>query len=108
MYSPKLVKGRIKNTNSPLDGHEFYFTQWDYDNYDSWHLAFWDKGDEERDNALFKIIYDSDVAAGGCTYDNWEELKAAWEAGEWESDGPLCFELNQVEVLKVIQKEQKE
>lgn len=104
MYRPKVIKGRVRNTGWPIDGHELYFTQWDYDNHDSWHLAAYDK-DEAREEALMLTMYQTEVEAG-LDY-TLEEFREMWKAGTWEPDGVFCLELDQVEVLEVLQEEQK-
>lgn len=40
-YKPKIIIGKVKDTGLPIDGHTLYFSQWDYDNYESWHLYNW-------------------------------------------------------------------
>ena len=30
-YRPRIIKGTVKNTGYPIDGHVLYFSQWDYD-----------------------------------------------------------------------------
>lgn len=29
-YRPKIIKGTVKGTGWPIDGHTLYFSQWDY------------------------------------------------------------------------------
>ena len=41
-YTPRIVSGRVKDTGWPIDGHLLYFSQWDYDKYESFHLYGWD------------------------------------------------------------------
>ena len=41
-YKPKIITGKVTGTGWPIDGHVLYFSQWDYDNRDSWHLYGWD------------------------------------------------------------------
>ena len=43
-YKPKIITGKVTGTGWPIDGHVLYFSQWDYDNYDSWHLYGWNDG----------------------------------------------------------------
>ena len=42
-YRPKIIKGTVKGTGWPIDGHTLYFSQWDYDNRENWHLYGWDE-----------------------------------------------------------------
>lgn len=37
-YKPKIIKGTVKGTGWPIDGHTIHFSLWDYDNHESWHL----------------------------------------------------------------------
>lgn len=104
-YKPKIVKGKVSGTGWAIDGHTLYFSQWDYDNYDSWHLYSWDNKDEE---AVMATIYQTENAAGMCIYNSFEEFKKAWEAGEWESEGVFCIDLDKVEVMEILQEEQKQ
>jgi len=103
-YKPKIIAGKVTGTGWPIDGHVLYFSQWDYDNYDSWHLYSWDDADDE---AVMLTVWQTENEAGLSLYDTLEDFTAAWKAKEWEPDGVFCLELNQVEVIEVIQEEQK-
>ncbi len=46
-YQPKIIRGRVKDTGYPIDGLGLYFSLWDYDNYESYHLVGWNKEDDE-------------------------------------------------------------
>lgn len=40
-YKPKVITGKVRGTGWPIDGHVLWFSQWDYDNRESWHLYRW-------------------------------------------------------------------
>lgn len=93
-----IVKGTVKNTGWPIDGHTLYFSQWEYDNYGSWHLAVWDNDDDE---AVMETMFETESEYGMCLYDTLEEFKEAWKKGEWEPQGAFTLPLNQVEIVEV-------
>lgn len=103
-YKPKIIKGIVKGTGWPIDGHMLYFSQWDYDNYESWHLFGWDDADDE---AIMKTMFITETEAGFCCYDTIKEFIKEWKAGKWEAQGSFCLNLDQVESLEVIQQEVK-
>ena len=37
-YKPKVITGKVRGTGWPIDGHVLWFSQWDYDNRESWQL----------------------------------------------------------------------
>lgn len=39
IYKPKLIRGKVKGIEYPIDGRELFFSLWDYDNYESYHLG---------------------------------------------------------------------
>ena len=41
-YKPKVITGKVTGTGWPIDGHVLWFSQWDYDNRESWHLYGWE------------------------------------------------------------------
>jgi len=103
-YQPKIITGAVKGTGWPIDGHTLYFSQWDYDNYDSWHLNGWDDADDE---AVMLTMYQTEDEAGLCLYDTLEGFTKAWKAKEWEPQGSFCLDLNQVDIIEVKQEEAK-
>lgn len=105
-YRPKIIKGIVKNTGYPIDGHVLYFLQWGYDNHENWHLYDW--LGETTDEAVMRTMYQTETEAGLCLYDTLEEFMRAWEEEEWEAQGTFCLTLEQVEVLKVLQEEHTE
>lgn len=102
-YKPKIIKGLVKGTGWPIDGSVLYFSQWDYDNHESWHLYGWD---DEADEAVMQTIFKTETESGLCLHDTLESFAKSWKAQEWEAQGSFCLELNQVEVLEMVQEEQ--
>ena len=102
-YKPKIITGKVTGTGWPIDGHVLYFSQWDYDNRESWHLYGWDDADDE---AVMLTVYQTETEAGLSCYDTLEAFTKDWKAKKWEPQGSFCLELNQVEVLEVKQEEQ--
>ena len=93
-YRPKIIKGTVKGTGWPIDGHTLYFSQWDYDNRESWHLYGWDEPDDE---SVMQTTYQTETAAGLCLYDTLEGFTEAWKAKKWEPQGAFCLTLEQVD-----------
>ena len=104
-YKPKIITGKVTGTGWPIDGHVLYFSMWDYDNHDSWHLYGWDDADDE---AVMETMFITETAAGLCCYDTLETFAEVWRAKKWEPEGVFCLELDQVEVIEVKQEEQKD
>ena len=104
-YKPRVLKGKVKGTGWPIDGHVLYFSQWDYDNHGSYHLYGWDDPDDE---AVKETMYRSEVDAGLNAYDTREEFEELWASKKWEPSGAFCLELDQVEVVEVLQEEERD
>lgn len=101
-YKPKIIKGLVKGTGWPIDGSVLYFSQWDYDNYDCWHLCGWE---DEADEVVMRTVYQTETEAGLCLYDTADEFIRAWKEKEWEAQGSFCLDLERIEVLEVLQEE---
>ncbi len=65
-YQPRRVRGKVKGTGYPIDGHILYFSQWELDNHSKYHLTGWDKADDE---AVMLTTYQAEQEAGECCYD---------------------------------------
>lgn len=104
-YKPKIVTGTVKDTGYPIDGRVLYFSLWDYDNHENWHLCGWENADDE---AVMITMYQSMTESGLCDYDTLEDFTEAWKAKKWEAPGSFCLELDKVDVVEVIQEEQKD
>lgn len=107
-YKPKIIAGRVKGTGYPIDGHVITFSQWDYDNRESWHLYGWD---EASDEAVMMTMYQAEKEAereltGEPPEDTLEDFMETWKAGEWEPDAAFCLPLDKVEVVTVLQEEE--
>ena len=101
-YKPKVVEGKIKGTGWPVDGHTLILSLWDYDDHESWHLSYWD---DKEDQAVMETMFITETAAGVCLHDTFEKFAENWE--EWEPEGVFCIPIENVEVIKIIQEEQK-
>lgn len=104
-YKPKIVTGKVTGTGWPIDGHVLYFSQWDYDNYENWHLYGWDDADDE---AVMLTVYQTETEAGLCCSGTLEAFTEKWKAKEWTPQGSFCLPLDQVEVVEVKQEEEKD
>ena len=101
-YQPKLIRGRVKDTGYPIDDLELIFSLWDYDNRESYHLSLWNKEDDE---SVMMTTYQSENEAGLCAYATLEDFIRAVKACEYEPDGVFCLDLDKVDVLEVIRKD---
>lgn len=104
-YKPRIVTGKVTGTGWPIDGHVLYFSQWDYDKHESYHLYGWEDAD---DTAVMLTMYQTEREAGLGSGDTLEAFAAKWKAKEWEPEGAFCLELDQVEVVEVMQEEEKD
>lgn len=95
----------MQGTGWPIDGRVLYFSQWDYDDRRSWHLYGWDDPDDE---AVMLTMYQTAVEAGFEPADSLESFTAAWKAKQWEAPATFCVDLDKVDVLEVMQEEQKD
>lgn len=103
IYRPKIVEGRINGTGWPIDGHILLLSLWDHDDHQDWHLSGWTDG---SDKAVMETMFITESAAGLCLYDTVGEFAEHWDG--WEPEGSFYIPLGSVEVLRVIQEEQKE
>lgn len=95
MYKPQIIKGMVKGTGWPIDGHVLTFGLWDYDNKSSYHLYTWDDADDE---AVMKTMYLTLVDGGFEEPGRLAEFAEEWKAGKFDAPGPFCLDLNKVEV----------
>lgn len=105
-YKPKIVTGKITGTGWPIDGHVLHLSLWDYDR-ENWHLYGWDGEVEGLDEAVMLTIYQTETEAGLCLCDSLEDFTEKWKAKEWEPQGVFGIPLDKVEVLEVLQEENK-
>lgn len=99
-YKPRIVTGKVTGTGWPIDGHVLFFTQWDYDRYNSFHLYGWEDADDE---AVMLTMYQ--IEEIGTSLRDFTEK---WKAKEWKPVGPFCLPLDKVEVQEVKQEEEKD
>lgn len=102
-YKPKVIEGKISGTDWPIDGHTLRLSLWDYDKYERYHLYGWSV---EAEQAVMETMFVTETEAGLCLYDTLEEFAEHWE--EWEPEGSFSIPLENVNVLTIIQEEQKE
>ena len=101
-YIPKIVKGTVKDTGWPIDGHTLYFSLWDYDNHSSWHLYGWD---EQDDAAVMETLFITEAETGVCRYETLKAFAEAWKSKVWKPSSSFCLSLDQVDVVEVMQHE---
>lgn len=97
-YKPKVITGKVTGTGWPIDGHVLWFSQWDYDNRESWHLYGWE---DSEDEAVMQTVFQTETEAGLCLFDTLEKFAENWKAKKWEPQGSFCLPLDKVEVLEV-------
>ena len=105
-YKPKIVAGRVTGTGYAIDGRVLYFSQWDYDNGEFWHLYGWDNADDE---AVMLTMYEATKEENNLRGElnmPLRNFKKQWKAGTWEPDAPFCLPFDVVEVLEVKQEEE--
>lgn len=101
-YKPKVITGKVTGTGWPIDGHVLWFSQWDYDNRESWHLYGWA---DSEDEAVMQTVFQTETEAGLCPFGTLEKFAENWKAKKWEPQGSFCLPLDKVEVLEVKQEE---
>lgn len=67
-YKPKVITGKVTGTGWPIDGHVLWFSQWDYDNRESWHLYGWE---DSEDEAVMQTVFQTETEAGLCRSIRW-------------------------------------
>ena len=93
-YKPKVITGKVNGTGWPIDGHVLWFSQWDYDNHESWHLYGWE---DSEDEAVMQTVFQTEIEAGLCLFDTLEKFTENWKAKKWEPQGSFCLPLDKVE-----------
>ena len=83
-YKPKVITGKVTGTGWPIDGHVLWFSQWDYDNRESWHLYGWE---DSEDEAVMQTVFQTETEAGLCLFDTLEKFAENWKAKKWEPQG---------------------
>lgn len=101
-YQPFCCWGRVHDTGTPLDGHLYLLSLWDWDHYEDWHLVSYGEHDDEAGEAMMKAMHDADE-----TYQDTplEEFKEIWDKGEYEAPGVYTIQLEKVEVVRIVSME---
>ena len=94
MKNPVILKGKVKDTGWPIDGHILTFGLWDYDKQSSYHLYDWEDADDE---AVMMTMFQTLVEAGMEDADGLKQFVEVWEAGLFEAPGAFCIDLDKVE-----------
>lgn len=81
-YKPKVITGKVTGTGWPIDGHVLWFSQWDYDNRESWHLYGWE---DSEDDAVMQTVFQTETESGLCPFDTLEKFAENWKAKKWRS-----------------------
>lgn len=102
---PRIVAGKVTGTGYPIDGHVLYFSQWDYDNSESFHLYGWG---EDADEIVMQTMYQCEIEYGLRTSDTLEAFAEKWKAKKWKPAAAFCLPLDRVEVLEVVQDEERD
>lgn len=88
-----------------FDGVELWLSMWDYDNHESWHLWNWKQSDDEK---IMMAMYEAEQFHQFAQYRNdFERFKEDWKAGEYDPGCTYTFPIAAVEVLAVVQEEEK-
>lgn len=93
----------VRKFYEKLDGSVLILSLWDYDNHESYHLSNWNN---ETDSLMMEAMFILEKEFG--VYNDFEEFKEVWKAGEYDCGGSIVFPKNFVEVLEVICEESKE
>ena len=83
-YKPKVITGKVRGTGWPIDGHVLWFSQWDYDNRESWQLYGWE---DSEDEAVMQTVFQTETEAGLCLFDTLEKFAENWKAKKMGAAG---------------------
>lgn len=98
-YQPFCCWGRVHDTGTPLDGHLYLLSLWDWDKYEDWHLVTYGEHDDEAGEAMMKAMHEADEAYKDTPI---EEFKELWDKGEYEAPGVYTIQLEKVEIVKIV------
>lgn len=98
-YQPFCCWGRVHDTGTPLDGHLYLLSLWDWDEYEDFHLVSFGEHDDEAGEAMMKAMHDADDAYKDTPI---EEFKELWDKGEYEAPGVYTIQLEKVEIVKIV------
>ena len=98
-YQPFCCWGRVHDTGTPLDGHLYLVSLWDWDKYEDFHLVSYGEHDDEAGEAMMKAMHDADDAYKDTPI---EEFKELWDKGEYEAPGVYTIQLEKVEIVRIV------
>lgn len=98
-YQPFCCWGRVHDTGTPLDGHLYLVSLWDWDKYEDFHLVSFGEHDDEAGEAMMKAMHDADDAYKDTPI---EEFKELWDKGEYEAPGVYTIQLEKVEIVRIV------
>ena len=97
LFHTDPIKGRVKDTGWPIDGHVLIFAKWRYDQESCWHLYGWEDQDDE---AVRDTMFITLVEAGFLSENEKKDFYASWADNSVDLPGAFSLDLNQVEVLE--------
>lgn len=83
-YKPKVITGKVTGTGWPIDGHVLWFSQWDYDNRESWHLYGWE---DSEDEVVMQTVFQTETEAGPLPVRHSGEVRRELEGKEMGAAG---------------------
>lgn len=98
-YQPFCCWGRVHDTGTPLDGHLYLVSLWDWDKYEDFHLVSYGEHDDEAGEAMMKAMHDADEIYQDTPI---EEFKELWDKGEYEAPGVYTIQLEKVEIVRIV------
>lgn len=97
VFHTKPVRGRVKGTGWPIDGHVLVFCKWFYDDCKNWHLYSWDDKD---DDAVRDTFFQTMIEAGFLDENDREEFIRQWREETADVPGAFALDLDQVEIVE--------
>ena len=95
----------MKESYDLFDGLELYLSLWAYDGHSAWHLYNWKQEDDER---VMNAIYHAEQFNPFPAYlKDYEKFVADWKAETYDPGCVFTLPLDAVEVLQVLQEEDK-
>ncbi len=92
---PLTVRGTIKGTGLPLDGHTVVLGFWDYDQHSQAHLLSWE---DDADEAVMRTMHKTDELYRDMPL---EKFKQIWDSGEYDPDGVFCIDPECVQIVEI-------
>lgn len=98
-YQPFACWGRVHDTGTPLDGHLYLVSLWDWDKYEDFHLTSYGEHDDEAGTAMMQTLHDADEAFKDMPI---EEFKELWDKEEYEAPGVYTIPLEKVTIVRIV------